>query len=412
MKILFVAQVLPYPLDAANRKHLYPWFKALARDHEVDLLLVEPSDARPKSIETLPNVRITCLGEPPRRALHQRLLRFARSLITATPATVLVAAPAAAKQWIEGARKKGEYGLAILFESGMGFYAELLRGYIPTIFIKPSVHAVDARQERERRGRYHPRWILEEWIIKRFEERTCRAATVLCPVNQEDASELVRRYRLTNRVEVVPIGVDFKDFPARISQPNTKVVAFFGNLEWGANVDAVNWLLHEIAPKVWSKHPDAMFRVIGTGGEALRKEYPGEGIEFTGHVPSIPDALADAAVGVVPVITGTGVRFKLLEFLSLGVPTVTTSLGKVGTECISGEQVLVADDATSFASAIVTLLSDSNLRETLGTAAAEIANRYRWEAIETQIRKLVAATMLVSNETIAETEMLPDKSSS
>ena len=265
----------------------------------------------------------------------------------------------------------------ILTENVVAGYAPVLSPHAPVVLFKHSIQAVDARDARRRNGMRHPRWVLEEWMVRRFEARTCRAATIVCAVNAEDAAEVSRRYGPAVPVEIVPIGVDLSHFPTRANDPGGQVIAFFGNLTWGANVDAANWFANEILPKVWKQLPSAQFRIFGPGSDALA---------FANHDPRIgclgpshvPDAMKDATVGVVPVISGTGVRLKLLEMLSLGVPVVTTSLGALGTGCVDRRHALIADDPSSFAEAVIALLRDPDLRRLLKTAGAELVRRHAW----------------------------------
>ena len=83
----------------------------------------------------------------------------------------------------------------------------MFQGSVPTILSQLSVDALNARDQRKRAGMWHPQWALEEWVARRFEAKTCRAATAICTVNREDACEFVRRYHLTDLVLAIPLGV-------------------------------------------------------------------------------------------------------------------------------------------------------------------------------------------------------------
>jgi polysaccharide biosynthesis protein PslH len=130
--------------------------------------------------------------------------------------------------------------------------------------------------------------------------------------------------------------------------------------------------------------PSAQFRIIGPGSDRIAVEKRDPRITCLG--PSrIPEAMKDATIGIVPVISGTGVRLKLLEMLSLGVPVVSTSLGALGTGCVHGEHALIADDADSFASAVVALLEDAGLRKKLAQAGQKLIQKHSWESFYAQI---------------------------
>lgn len=381
MKLLYIADSLPYPPDTGSRNLIYHWLEAARRQHEVHLVVVGEVTDNKSEMPEFPNLRVEILPAVVGRTLPKRLFRLTTSAVFGIPATSLVCMPASTRECLRDMVEKGRYDAVVLTENVVAGYAQLLAPLAPVILFKHSVQAVDARDTRRRFGMYRPRWLLEEWIVKRFEWRTCRAATVVCCVNSGDATELSRRYRLARPAEVVPIGVDLGRFPRRNSDPGGKVVGFFGNLTWGANVDAAIWFADEVLPRVWEKHPDAQFRVIGPGSQQLPFYARDLRLVRVGPVPQtrIAEAMKDVAVGVVPIVSGTGVRLKLLEMLSMGIPTVSTSLGRLGTRCVDGEHILIADDSETFARAVSSLLSDSGLRRRLGAAGAELSRAHAWE---------------------------------
>ena len=395
MRILFVSAVdFPDKLDRGARYHVHYWLKALSSAHDVDFLLVESYSRRRVHAPELTTAKVINLSEPPSRSLYSRVMRVARSVISGIPRSAQISMPRAAVDYVRQAAKERRYDLAILWVGSAAGYTTILQGVVPILISKLSVDAVDARDERTRHGMWHPVWLIDEWVTRRYESRTCGAATAISTVNEEDAQDLVRRYQLKNIVRAIPIGVELPQFAQREEEVDTKVVCFVGNLEWGANVDALQWLLGEITPKVVAVHPQARIRVIGPGNSDLRGKFSGPAVEFTGYVPSVREAMRDVAVGVVPVFSGTGMRLKLLEFLSMGIPTVTTSLGAAGLPCDDGKHALIADGTESFAAAVNKLLSDATLRAKLSKNGPELARQYSWDGIVAKVGELVSDTLI------------------
>jgi glycosyltransferase involved in cell wall biosynthesis len=395
MRILFVSAIdFPDNLDRGARYHIHYWLKALSCDHDVDFLLVESYSQCRVDAPQLTTANVINLSEAPRMALHSRLMRVARSVIFGIPRSAQIAMPQAAVKFVRQAAKDRRYDLAILWAGSAAGYSTILQGAVPIILSRLSVDAADARDNTKRQGMWHPRWAIDEWVIRRYEASTCRAATAISTVNEEDTQDFVRRYRLKNIVRAIPIGVELRQFARREGAAGTKVVCFMGNLDWGANIDALNWFVGQVAPQVMAVDPQARFRVIGPGGSNLREKLAGPAVEFTGYVRSVPEATADVAVGVVPVFSGTGMRIKLLEFLSMGIPTVTTSLGTAGLRCVDGKHVLIADGTESFAAAVNKLLSDPVLRAKLSKNGPELASQYAWDGIVPKVRELVRDTVI------------------
>jgi glycosyltransferase involved in cell wall biosynthesis len=384
MKVLFIAQPFPYPPNTGSRNLIFHWLEAASQTHDVHLVWIgDPAEGSDR-ISELPGVRIDCIAAVPAMEASSRIRRLASAVVMGIPPTSLIGMTDSALSKILRYVRTGYYDVVVLTENVVSGYVPILFAYVPTVLFKHSVQAVDARDARRRYGMWHPRWMLEEWMVTRFEARTCHAATVVCTVNAEDAADLSRRYGLARPAEIVPIGVDLSQFPSRKSDPGGHVIGFFGNLSWGANLDAAKWFIDRILPRVWEKIPSAQFCVIGPGSEQVGLGNRDPRIVSRG--PShVPDAMSDAVIGVVPVISGTGVRLKFLEMLSLGVPVVTTSLGALGTGCVHSEHALIADDADSFAAAVATLLGDPGLRKKLTQAGQKLIQRHSWQSFYPRI---------------------------
>jgi glycosyltransferase involved in cell wall biosynthesis len=105
-------------------------------------------------------------------------------------------------------------------------------------------------------------------------------------------------------------------------------------------------------------------------------------ITITGAVDDTRPYIAAASVYIVPLRMGGGTRLKLLEALSLQAPIVSTTLGAEGFAVTSREQLLLADDAASFAQSIVELIEDRARAQSLGAAGRLFAvQHYDWRSI-------------------------------
>jgi glycosyltransferase involved in cell wall biosynthesis len=393
MKILVLSSTYPYPLDTGSRNLVYHWTKFLSQRHQVNLLVISSEEVGPGGeIPGLPGVPLAVIHVVPNRRPFQRAARFAESWWKGIPASALVVTSHAFIEKVRSTVQSGAYDAVVLAENNVAGFAPALKQQCKVVLFKHSVQLTDAEDDRRRFGKAGPRWAIAKSVVRRFESESCRAADVICTVTEEDAAELKRIYGLRGAIHVVPIGVDPSVFEKRAQDPGGSVIAFYGNLGWGANVDAVLWFAREVFPRVLERQPQAVFRVIGPGGDGLRTQVSHPRVEFEGPVVPVTRALEDVAVGVVPVISGTGMRFKLVEMLSMGIPTVTTALGMVRTGCVHGQHVLIADDAESFAASVVQLLSDSELRQSLSRNAAELARQHSWDAVGPKILEAVEST--------------------
>ena len=138
-------------------------------------------------------------------------------------------------------------------------------------------------------------------------------------------------------------------------------VLFVGNFLHRPNVEAVEHLCTDIVPRLdtelLARHP---VLVVGNAPDArvTKAVVATPGVRLVGWVPSLTPYLHRARVCVVPLLHGAGVKGKLVRSLAAGTPAVSTSVGVEGLDLLPGQQVLVADDATGFAEAVETVLTD------------------------------------------------------
>jgi glycosyltransferase involved in cell wall biosynthesis len=394
MKILVLSSTYPYPLDTGSRNLVYHWTQFLSRQHRVSLLVITEEEVpNGAAIPGLGQVAVETVCAVPGRSVLQRAARFAESWGKGTPPAALVVTGSRFVELVRSRIRSDACDVVVLAENNVAGYARRLKGRCPVVLFKHSVQLSDAEDDRRRSGKSGVRAQIARSVVRRFEAESCAAADAICTVTEEDAAALERIYGLGGEIRVVPIGVDLSVFTPRLQDPGGEVIGFYGNLAWGANVDAVLWFAAEVLPRVLERQPQTVFRVIGPGGDGLRAQVHHPRVEFQGPVVPVTRALQDVAVGVVPVISGTGMRFKFVEMLSMGIPTVTTTLGMVRTGCVHGRHALIADDAESFAAAVVQLLDDAALREMLSRSAAELARQHSWEAVGPKVLEAVESSV-------------------
>ena len=199
-------------------------------------------------------------------------------------------------------------------------------------------------------------------------------------------------------LEVVPNGVDC-DFFSPLSVPDSglrkrygladcAVVVFVGNLEYLPNQEAVNLIGHRIAPRVLNKFGNVKFLVAGRIPEGLHLPFS-KGLIFAGRVSSVPEVLGISDVAIAPLIQGSGTRLKVLEYLSSGLPVVSTSIGVEGLHLLDGVHVLVEDNIHKFPDRIVELLDDQRTARKLRENARRIVlGKYDWRVIVKKVEDI------------------------
>lgn len=180
--------------------------------------------------------------------------------------------------------------------------------------------------------------------------------------------------RLKGRIDAdLRAGIDASryQFQPNGRQPGT--LLFLGSFRHLPNQEALGWFLLEVWPKIRAARPGARLIVIGSDPPP-RHSLPGdgEGVEMLGFVEDIREPLARYAVFICPILTGSGVRVKLLEAFAAGIPTVSTTLGAEGLTSTSGAICRLADTPDDFARQALDLLANPES----AAAMAEHARAY------------------------------------
>jgi glycosyltransferase involved in cell wall biosynthesis len=156
-------------------------------------------------------------------------------------------------------------------------------------------------------------------------------------------------------------------FVGRPQPPKTDDVIFSGNLDYHPNIAAVRFFHENIWPRLSERWPQLRWRIIGRNHQHLRDRMAGDSrITFTGPVDDAISEIASARAAVVPVLSGSGTRVKIIEAWAAGVPVVSTVLGAEGLPCVPGEHLLIGDHPADFARAVSSLLEFPALAKTFG----------------------------------------------
>jgi glycosyltransferase involved in cell wall biosynthesis len=220
-------------------------------------------------------------------------------------------------------------------------------------------------------------------FLRRLEQATYDRADLLVCMSEVDRSVVQGMGVSGVEVVVVPNGATIPaEEPAggagQAIEAAGPVILFMGKLDYRPNVEALRFLLDEVYPLVRQTVPEAVLAVVGAPAP---RGLP-EGVVALGGVRSVWPYLAAADVCVAPLMSGSGTRLKILEYLAAGRPVVSTSIGIEGLDVAAGRDLLVADESSSFAAAIVRLLRSPADARSLGAAGRRLVEqRYRWDVI-------------------------------
>ena len=210
-------------------------------------------------------------------------------------------------------------------------------------------------------------WRARVWsLFARISERNAALfahTTMVC--SETDRTELRKVARRANITVVPNTAREREPLP-----PSFEPVALFvGVAYYPPNREAIEWLVSDIWPRVREKVPDARLIIAGEGAKEIIGNRQTPGIEVVGFAPDLDLYYQKAGFAVCPIRRGSGTRIKIIEASFYNRATVATTIGAEGLTLTPGDEILIADEAHSFADACVVLLQNTDQRVAIGRAA-------------------------------------------
>lgn len=231
--------------------------------------------------------------------------------------------------------------------------------------------------------------VIKKWLYKfelsaacRFEKQAVNKSDGIIAVSELDREAFIKFYDLNpSRVLSIENGVDVEYFYAMPDVRNRNIV-FVGNMGYPPNDQATRYFVKEVFPEILKKVPDAHFYAVGANAGAELKALETEHITVTGKVEDVRTYLEMACVVCVPLLAGSGTKYKVLEAMACEKAVVTTSYGSEGLDVTNNSNIIIADNVQDIVKHITELLEQDETRQQMGKKAREfILNTHAWEVI-------------------------------
>lgn len=385
-RLLFLCQTLPYPPDGGVWIRTYHVLRLLARAFDITALCFERATSagstndRTAAHEALGQFADVDVFSIPQKHSRVRFLwDHLRSVGCARVYTAYLYESRAFRARVWELLQSTKFDLVHADSLDLASYLRLT-GNVPTVCVHHDVESnlLRRRANLERSWR-RPYLRMQARFMEETERRWCGRLALNVMVSPHDAT-LLENLVPSARTSIVPNGVDLDEFQPVGSGGDG--VAYVGGTTPFPNLDALEFFGDEVLPHLRAKLPHLRIRWIGRASSAERARFQQSGVELTGYVDDVRPLMAEAACHIVPLRVGGGTRLKILNSWAMGKPVVATSIGCEGLDAEDGQNVLIRDDPRSFADAIVRLLADCELRESIGKAGrATVERLYSWDAI-------------------------------
>ncbi len=403
MNILFLSQLLPFPLDAGAKVRSYYTLRWLAAKHQVTLAAFTRSDDPPEAMAHLRSICQAVHTVPVERSMGRDALSLIGSVLRGQSFIINRDRSIAMGALLQRLLAQEHFDAVHADQLWMAQFALRSALRVPTAersnvsmgnvsrLVLDEHNACFQIFERLTKGERHPlkRWLWqrEAGLLRHYEADVYRQFDHVVTVTASDRYTLESLSHSDRGVfptfHTIPICIDTASVPAVIPQDGGSNVLHLGTMFWPPNVEGMLWFLQEVWPLVRNEIPQATFTIAGKNPPAeLAALAAGQNVELTGYVPNSLPWLERASAFVVPLLSGGGMRVKIVEAWRWGLPIVSTTLGAEGIDYRDGENILIADTPADFAVAVMRLLRIPELNRRLRVNGRQwVEERYDYRRV-------------------------------
>ncbi|MCS7153134.1 MAG: glycosyltransferase family 4 protein [Bacteroidia bacterium] len=246
---------------------------------------------------------------------------------------------------------------------------------IPKVYRLHNIEAqIWRRHAEEQRLLLRPYFRLQAKRIEAYERHILSLYDGLLPISEKEA-QFAQESGYQGLMEIFPFGINLTAYTAPPLTNRPPRIGFIGGLDWLPNQQGIVWFLEKVWPSFRRRHPDAHLYIAGRNTPSWLYKYADARTHILGEVPDAQAFFHQNDIFIAPLFSGSGIRIKLIEAFATGRAIVATSIAAESLIYEEGKHLLLADTPEAFGEALSALYQDRNLRERLGRAARELAER-------------------------------------
>jgi len=385
LRILHTSPFVPYPPDSGGKLVNYHYITGLARrGHEVTFLapLRRPGDedalgemSGPRRIVPVRCGSVSRMRLAARTALAGESIRIARHRLRAVELEF--------RKILAGER----FDVIILDSLFTTYLIRVIRDLTPSTPIVLVNHNVESKLFERYLANRSPivraAGRIESARIRTAESQAVLQADRVIVLSKVDA-RYIGELAPGAATVVLPPGTPVSPGEEIPVPEDSRTLLFLGSFRWEPNREAVRRLAATIYPAIRSRIPGAKLLIAGEDPDGRMRSLhdPIAGIHVLGRVEDSRLTIREAAIFLVPLRIGSGVRLKILEAFANERPVVSTSLGCEGIPVEHGYHLIIADDDDSFIESVLGLIGDPERTGRIAAAGRALAEReYGWDRI-------------------------------
>lgn len=208
--------------------------------------------------------------------------------------------------------------------------------------------------------------------LRRYESAMINRFDGLIVLTNEDRDLLIKS-GAHQPILVSPISIDTLKYQDRRSHTDAKAVFHLGSMDWMPNIEGVDWFLMEVFPLLKKRNASLNIHLAGKAMPDRIFRMASEILHISGKVDHAVEFMSGKQIMVVPLLSGGGMRVKIIEGMAMGKTIISTPVGAEGIRYTHGKNILIASNPTEFADAILRCINDESMCRLIGENARLLA---------------------------------------
>ena len=376
-KVLFICSSFPWPPTDGERLRTFNLVRELAQETELTIAHPGPVEIPESLANYFPSSTKWKPYEKRQNNFGTKLL----ALLSLTPVFYKMANSRGLTDWIRS-QKRGAFDIVHLDGLPAFNYYNVARLITPNVVMDlRDSWSLLYRRLYETNGRKLMQ-LIKGRLVGRIEAQIVRRCRKLILISSIDAQYIETRYPdRCGCVQIIANGVsdEFLNILARSTPGARPSVAFTGAMDYAPNEQAALFFAQRVMPLLKQKHPAVKFFIVGKKPSNDLLRLASDSVIVTGEVPSVADCLNNIDIVVAPLLSGAGMKNKVLEALAASRPLVASEIAVEGIDLTRGKDYLLAETPEEWATAIDQLLLNPSQALALAeNGKNQIRSRYSW----------------------------------
>lgn len=209
--------------------------------------------------------------------------------------------------------------------------------------------------------------------LKKYEIEVLKNVDGIAAISPIDA-KLLSNYTNTP-IKVIPFNLnsEFLNTNPYDFEERKKTLFFIGSMDWLPNMEGVKWFLNNVWNRIIKQHNNLHLEIAGRNMPEWIYKYNSDNIFIRGKVDDACQYMNSFQIMIVPLLSGSGIRIKIIEGMAAGNVIITTSIGAEGIECEHKKNILIADTPSEFVESVFWCLANPEAMKTISSNARKFA---------------------------------------